>query len=62
MIPTGAIIEPFARNMFTNPSTMALPQQLSNVLAGAVLLVAGVVGAALTLAADRKSASVGRSL
>ncbi len=54
LIPVGAVLEPFVKKMFINSSTMALPHQASNVVAGAILLVGGLLLGAAIVAADRR--------
>ena len=54
VIPAGSTLEPFARRMFTTPSTMTMSQQVSSVLAGAILLVGGLLCGTAIVAAGRK--------
>ncbi len=58
LIPAGAVLEPFVRGMFINPATMTAPHQVSNVLAGSVLLGGGLLSGAAIIAADRGMGSI----
>jgi hypothetical protein len=43
-VPVGAVLQPFALDMFTVPAFLPWPERLSSTVSGAVLLAAGLLG------------------
>ncbi|WP_415972853.1 hypothetical protein [Rhodococcus sp. 077-4] len=49
VVPAGAMIEPFFLGMFAVPAIMPWPTRVASVAAGVILVLAGVVGAAVVI-------------
>ncbi len=54
IVPAGAMIEPFYRGMFRVPTILPWPERVASATAGAILVVAGLVGAAMLIRRQRR--------
>lgn len=55
VVPVAAVSEPLVLGMFAAPSLLPAPVRVSGIATGVVLTLAGVIGAAWVLAAERRS-------
>lgn len=55
VVPVAAVVEPFALGMFTPADLLPAPDRVSSAICGAVLIIAGIVGAAVVLVRWRRT-------
>lgn len=57
VVPAGAVLEPFYRGMFSEPTIMPWPTRVSSMAAGLILVVAGLVTVAMLIRQRRRQST-----
>lgn len=55
LVPAAAVVEPFARGLFTTPAFLPWPGRVSDTVSGMILLAGGVAGVMVIVVTARKS-------